>query len=119
MATGYGSGAVFGYAGTDKVCLMPGSVCAENHRIAAVVAETGLDTLVGDGILGLEHVLAHAVAVSIVALLVSVAGLGVCWVRAGAGEAIDYSAVGGQTVSERSGVVCVALGQTVIAPRGF
>ena len=53
MATGYGSGAVFGYAGTDKVCLMPDGVCAENHRIAAVVAETGLDTLVGDGILGL------------------------------------------------------------------
>ena len=53
MATGYGSGAVFGYAGTDKVCLMEGAVCAENHRIAAIVAETGLDTLVGDGILGL------------------------------------------------------------------
>ena len=38
MATGYGSGAVFGFAGTDKVCLMPpndenteGSVCADNH----------------------------------------------------------------------------------------
>ena len=53
MATGYGSGAVFGYAGTDQVCLQPGAVCAENHRIAAIVAETGLDTLVGDGILGL------------------------------------------------------------------
>ena len=32
---------------------MPGAVCADNHRIAAIVAETGLDTLVGDGILGL------------------------------------------------------------------
>ena len=53
MATGYGSGAVFGYAGTDKVCLTKDDVCADNHRIAAVVAETGLDTLVGDGILGL------------------------------------------------------------------
>ena len=58
MATGYGSGAVFGFAGTDKVCLTPATeesagVCANDHRIAAVVAETGLDTLVGDGILGL------------------------------------------------------------------
>lgn len=58
MATGYGSGAVFGFAGTDRVCLIPPSegskgVCADNHRIAAIVAETGLDTLVGDGILGL------------------------------------------------------------------
>ena len=32
---------------------MPNSICASDHRIAAVVAETGLDTLVGDGILGL------------------------------------------------------------------
>ena len=53
MATGYGSGAVFGFAGTDRVCLEPNEICAENHRIAAVVAQTGLDTLVGDGILGL------------------------------------------------------------------
>jgi len=53
MATGYGSGAVFGFAGTDRVCMMPDEVCAKSHRIAAVVAETGLDTLVGDGILGL------------------------------------------------------------------
>ena len=53
MATGYGSGAVFGYAGTDKVCLAPDQICAEDHRIAAVTAETGLDTLIGDGILGL------------------------------------------------------------------
>lgn len=53
MATGYGSGAVFGFAGTDRVCLSPDKVCAKDHRIAAVVAETGLDTLVGDGILGL------------------------------------------------------------------
>ena len=53
MATGYGSGAVFGYAGTDRVCLMPDAVCADSHRVAAIVAETGLDTLVGDGILGL------------------------------------------------------------------
>ena len=53
MATGYGSGAVFGYAGTDKVRMSPGEICADNHRIAAITAETGLDTLVGDGILGL------------------------------------------------------------------
>lgn len=53
MATGYGSGAVFGYAGTDRVCLKPNEMCAEKHRMSAVVAETGLDTLVGDGILGL------------------------------------------------------------------
>ena len=53
MATGYGSGAVFGFAGTDKVCLKPGEICADKHRMSAVVAETGLDTLVGDGILGL------------------------------------------------------------------
>lgn len=53
MATGYGSGAVFGFAGTDRVCLEPFDICADNHRIAAVVAQTGLDTLVGDGILGL------------------------------------------------------------------
>ena len=53
MATGYGSGAVFGFAGTDRVCLEPDEICADNHRIAAVVAQTGLDTLVGDGILGL------------------------------------------------------------------
>ena len=53
MATGYGSGAVFGFAGTDRVCLEPDAICADNHRIAAVVAQTGLDTLVGDGILGL------------------------------------------------------------------
>jgi len=53
MATGYGSGAVFGYAGTDKVCLLPNEICAEKHRVAAITAETGLDTLVGDGILGL------------------------------------------------------------------
>ena len=53
MATGYGSGAVFGFAGTDKVCLKPNEICADRHRMAAVVAETGLDTLVGDGILGL------------------------------------------------------------------
>jgi len=53
MATGYGSGAVFGFAGTDKVCLKPDEICADKHRMAAVVAQTGLDTLVGDGILGL------------------------------------------------------------------
>jgi len=53
MATGYGSGAVFGFAGTDKVCLQPNKFCAENHKMSAVVAETGLDTLAADGILGL------------------------------------------------------------------
>lgn len=53
MATGYGSGAVFGYAGTDRVCLSHDEICAKDHRMAAIVAETGLDTLVGDGILGL------------------------------------------------------------------
>lgn len=53
MATGYGSGAVFGFAGTDRVCLQPDQFCAENHKMSAVVAETGLDTLAADGILGL------------------------------------------------------------------